>query len=166
MTKLFLVLSIFMISTNALIANEIRNSFLTVTTIKEADYYIQLLEESNMPEAPAYLAAMVLMKAKFAFFPFNKWRYFKKGSLLLDAAIHKNPKNLEMRYLRFLFQSQMPKFLGYHKNLKEDYELIMINIKNCSIPLNFKKTMLNKMLLVKRITPFQTNEIKNIMQKL
>ena len=57
---------------NRLINIFIRNNFLNVTSIKEADNYIQLLEKSNLKEANTYKAALLLMKAKFAFFPFNK----------------------------------------------------------------------------------------------
>ena len=137
---------------------------MNVSSIKEADNYIILLEKSNLKEASAYKAALLLMKAKFAFLPFNKWSYFKKGSQLLDTSIESNPKNVEMRYIRFLFQSEMPNFLGYHKNIQQDYNFIINNIINCSLPLKFKQTMLSKMLLVKGITENQSIKINKITQ--
>ncbi|MBI9042674.1 hypothetical protein [Lutibacter sp.] len=164
--KLFLFFLLVTTSVYATGIEGIRNDFLNVTTIKEADNYIQLLEKSNLKQANAYKAAMLLMKAKFAFFPFNKWSYFKSGSELLDNSIANDPKNIEMRYVRFLFQSEIPKFLGYHKNIEEDYNLIITNIINSSLPLKFKKTMLIKMLLVKGIAAKQTLEINKIINKI
>jgi len=164
--KLFLFFALFTFSVYSIEIEEIRNNFLNVTSIKEADNYIQLLEKSNLKEANTYKAALLLMKAKFAFFPFNKWSYFKNGSELLDISIESDPTNIEMRYIRFLFQSEIPSFLGYHKNLEEDYSLIINNIIKCSLPLKFKQTMLSKMLLVKGITESQTVKIHKITQRI
>jgi len=164
--KLFLFFALFTFSVYSIEIQEIRNNFLNVTSIKEADNYIQLLEKSNLKEANTYKAALLLMKAKFAFFPFNKWSYFKNGSELLDISIESDPTNIEMRYIRFLFQSEIPNFLGYHKNLQEDYNLIINNIIKSSLPLKFKQTMLSKMLLVKGITESQTVKIHKITQRI
>ncbi len=164
--KLFLFFVFVTVSVYSTGIEEIRNNFLTVKTIKEADNYIQLLEKSDLKEANAYKAALLLMKAKFAFFPFNKWSYFKEGSELLDNAIKTDAKNIEMRYIRFLFQSEIPKFLGYHKNIEEDYTFIVNNIVNSSLPLKFKQTMLGKMLLVKGLTVSQSTKINKVIQKL
>ena len=164
--KLFLFFIVITISVHSTEIEEVRNNLLNVTTIKEADNYIQLLEKSNLKQANAYKAAMLLMKSKFAFFPFNKWSYFKKGSKLLDISIENDPKNIEIRYIRFLFQSEIPKFLDYHKNIEQDYNLIINNIINSSLPLNFRQTMLSKMLLVNGITESQTVEINKIKQKI
>jgi hypothetical protein len=164
--KLFLFFALFTFSVYSIEIEEIRNNFLNVTSIKEADNYIQLLEKSNLKEANTYKAALLLMKAKFAFFPFNKWSYFKNGSELLDISIESDPTNIEMRYIRFLFQSEIPNFLGYHKNLQEDYNLIINNIIKSSLPLKFKQTMLSKMLLVKGITESQTVKIHKITQRI
>ncbi|SFS29735.1 hypothetical protein [Lutibacter maritimus] len=164
--KIFLFFVFVTVSVYSTGIEEIRNNFLTVKTIKEADNYIQLLEKSDLKEANAYKAALLLMKAKFAFFPFNKWSYFKEGSELLDNAIKTDAKNIEMRYIRFLFQSEIPKFLGYHKNIEEDYTFIVNNIVNSSLPLKFKQTMLGKMLLVKGLTVSQSTKINKVIQKL
>lgn len=164
--KLFLFFLFFTVSVYSTGIEEFRNNFLTIKTIKEADDYIKLLEESNLKQANAYKAAMLLMKAKFSFFPFNKWSYFKSGSGLLDRSIKNDPKNIEIRYIRFLFQSEIPKFLGYHKNIEEDYNLIINNIINSSLPLKFKQTMLSKMLLVNGITALKMVEINKIIQKI
>lgn len=164
--KLFLFFTLFTISIYAIEIEEIRDNFLSVSSIKEADNYIYLLEKSNLKEASAYKATLLLMKAKFAFFPFNKWTYFKNGSELLDSSIISDAKNVELRYLRFLFQSEIPKFLGYYKNKEQDYNFIINNIHNCSLPLKFKRTMLSKMLLVSGITENQSIIINKLKQKI
>jgi hypothetical protein len=155
--------------TSAIYAVEIdaiRYNVLTVSTIKEADNYIQLLETSNLKQANAYIAACTLMKAKLSFFPITKYRYFKAGTALLDQAILNDINNIEIRYLRFIFQSEIPKFLGYNRNINEDYTMIITNITNSLLPLKFKQKILQTMLLVKGVTANQTNEITNKLLKL
>ena len=152
----------FSISTYSIGIEEVRSNFLIVKTIKEADKYLLLLDKSELKEANAYKAALLFMKAKYAFLPFNKWSYFKEGSELLDTSLKNDSKNIEFRYIRFLFQSEIPSFLGYNKNLQEDYNLIVNNILTSLLPLKFKLQMLNKMLLVKGLTEDQTIKINNL----
>ena len=52
--KLFLFFTLFSISIYAIEIEEIRDNFLNVSSIKEADNYIYLLEKSNLKEASAY----------------------------------------------------------------------------------------------------------------
>lgn len=72
----------------------------------------------------AYLGAAKTLYAECEFTPWSKYTYFKDGTKLLEAAIKKQPENVEFRYLRFLIQSQSPSFLNYNDQLETDFEMI------------------------------------------
>lgn len=68
-----------------------------------------------------------MIKANHAFNPYNKLAYFFKGRDLLDAAITADPKNVELRFLRFCVQTNAPGFLAYSGMIKTDKEIILQN---------------------------------------
>jgi hypothetical protein len=67
-----------------------------------------------------------MIKANYAFNPYNKLSYFIKGKNLLDEAITADPKNIELRFLRFSVQTNAPAFLGYGGKVNEDKKEIML----------------------------------------
>jgi hypothetical protein len=58
---------------------------------------------------------------------FRKLEYFSRGKKNLEEAILAEPKNPEIRFLRFATQSQAPNFLEYD-NIKEDKDLLLEQI--------------------------------------
>ena len=102
------------------------------------------------------------MKAKYVKFPITKYSNFKRGSQLLDKTIAKNENNIEYRYVRFLFQSEIPKFLGYNINKEEDFSLIVENLEQSKLSSTHKKQMLTKMLKVSGLTDKQKQEINKL----
>ncbi|MGS0747037.1 hypothetical protein [Halpernia sp. GG3] len=83
------------------------------------------LKVSSLPVYEAYVGIGNLFMAKHAGNPFSKLSYFNKGKKYLDSAILKSPDNLEIRFLRYTTQIEMPHFLGYNKNLNEDKKFIL-----------------------------------------
>lgn len=61
-----------------------------------------------------YKGAYTMMLAEFAFLPTEKYHYFKTGRDLLEKAIAENTEDLELRYIRYSVQSELPAFLGYN----------------------------------------------------
>jgi hypothetical protein len=47
----------------------------------------------------------------------------------LSEAIKKEPKNLEIRFMRYICQEKTPSFLGYKENLEEDKKFILSEYK-------------------------------------
>jgi hypothetical protein len=92
-----------------------------------------------------------MLKSKKAFFPSNKLKYFNKGSQLLDQAISSDSKNIEFRYLRFIFQMEVPSFLDYKSELTEDFNLFSCNLLGSNYDLNYKKRMVSTLLEIKGI---------------
>ncbi len=94
---------------------------------------IALLEPYNTKDEVllfGYKACATMMMAQFVFNPFSKLSYFRKGRNMLESAIAEDPGNVELRLLRFCTQLDIPSFLAYKDNIKED-KTILIN----SLPL-------------------------------
>jgi hypothetical protein len=77
----------------------------------------------------AYIGIAYLFMAKHSGNPFSKLSYFKKGKRHLEAAVAKSPKCLEIRFLRYTTQMEMPHFLGYNKSILEDKKFILEHYK-------------------------------------
>ena len=80
----------------------------------------------------AYKGAVLTLKAKFSKSKEEKKRYYKEGVSSIENAIKVDSSNIEIRYLRLSVQENSPKFLGYHKNVEEDKEIILKNYSNIS----------------------------------
>ena len=153
-------------SLQASVLNDVRNLFPQINSMEEAEFQLKLLEKEKSPESKAYCAAMLFMKAKYVKFPLLKYNYFKKGKSALDQLIEENKSNVEFRYLRFVFQNEMPNFLNYNSNIQEDFLGIINGIEKSHLNVQFKHKILNNMLLVKNITADQATEIKLLLNKL
>ena len=79
-----------------------------------------------------FKAMSELMMCNHVFSPISKLSYFNAGKKLLESAIQKDPKNVELRYFRFSTQSNVPGILNYSSNINEDKLILMNYIKNNS----------------------------------
>ena len=155
-----LIISVFSFQTSSVV-EEVRNQFPEISSEEQADSFIEQLKETS-PEAKGYIAAMNFMKSRFVKFPFTKLKYFKIGKNELDDVILKNPKNVEMRYIRYLMQKQIPDFLGYNENIDEDFNIIVNQLKYSGLSHQFKLKIINNMLLVSNLTDKEKNRLTNL----
>ena len=156
-----IIISLFLINPFASLSvlNDVREHFPNIESFKQAnDYSIQLNKESN-PESKAYNAAMYFMKSRYVKFPLAKYNYFKKGKKSLDLIIKENPTNIEIRYIRFLLQHEIPKFLGYNQSIEEDFNVIINYFTGSSLHSDYKIKMLKNMLLVKNLNELKKTKI-------
>jgi hypothetical protein len=160
-----LVFSIFLNSTTTPIEN-VRNQFPNIETLEQTDSFLEALEKETSAEAKGYRAAMLFMKSRFVKNPFSKLKYFKEGKQLLDDDIAQHPSNIEIRYIRFLMQKQIPAFLGYNDYISEDFGLITSNIIVSDLPKSFKIEILNNMLLVDNLTAEEQGKMNKIKSQL
>ncbi|RXP61930.1 hypothetical protein EC396_03735 [Lutibacter sp. HS1-25] len=144
----------------------VRKEFPNITSEAQADDFIAGLSNSNTAEAKGYIAAMNFMKSRFVGFPFTKLKYFKLGKNQLDEVIANNPKNLEMRYIRYLMQKQIPDFLGYHQNIDEDFKAIIAGFKKYDLATSLKIKIVSNMLLVDNLTETEKSELNKLKQNL
>jgi hypothetical protein len=79
--------------------------------------------ETNNPLLLGYKGGATMLMAKHAFNPFSKLSYFKKGKVMLESAIKADRNNVELRFLRYTIQTNVPGFLNYSsdKNLDRTF---------------------------------------------
>ena len=119
---------------------------------KTCTQLIELLQpytEKNNSLFLGYRGCATMMMAKHAINPFSKLSYFRKGKLLLEKAIQFDPKNIELRFLRYTVQYNVPSFLNYDSNQKQDRLFLLQSVNS-----------LNDQKLKKIITSFLSDNNK------
>jgi hypothetical protein len=61
-----------------------------------------------------------MLKAKYESNPFTKLSYFNEGKDLIERSILRDPNNIELRYIRFTIQRNLPGFLNYDQDIFRD----------------------------------------------
>jgi len=86
---------------------------------------INELEEKELSAVhQAYLGGYQTIWANHVFNPIQKLKTFNKGKKNIDEAVRKDPKNIDIRFVRLSVQLNCPKFLGYDEHIKEDKQFI------------------------------------------
>lgn len=102
----------------------IRNTFYEVSREKVSiDVFLSELNNMESPNAPvskAYKAMGEFLLAKESWNPFVKYEQFVKGKKILEAAVEKDPQNIEIIYLRLCTQTALPPILKYNQNIEND----------------------------------------------
>jgi len=88
------------------------------------------LNESSASILMGYKAMANLLSAKFAWLPTSKLSYFNDGKVLLDAAIKKDPRNIELIFFRFSTQIETPSILGYKEMIDRDRIFLIENFNS------------------------------------
>jgi len=68
----------------------------------------------------AYMGALDALKAKHAWNPYSKIKYLNTAEKQMQQAVTQDPHNIEILFMRFSIQHNVPGFLGYGKNLDSD----------------------------------------------
>lgn len=100
------------------------------------------LQNTKQPIYASFLAVGHFFMAKHVFSPFKKISHFNAGKKLMNIAVLKDPKNVEIRLMRLSTQEKAPKILGYTKNISEDKKVIINeyeNIKDEDLKIYVKK---------------------------
>lgn len=84
--------------------------------------------EKNNPLLMGYRAGATMLMAKHSLNPFNKLSYFKKGKTMLEKAIQAENNNVELRFLRYTIQTNVPSFLGYSSELIKDRSFLQQSV--------------------------------------
>ena len=77
-----------------------------------------------------YEGANCAIMAKNKWSPFAAIKLLKKSTRMMDAAVKKAPANVEIHFIRFAVQKNIPEFLEYSKDVEADKNFIIENIKN------------------------------------
>lgn len=81
---------------------------------------LSVVDENSSPVLLCYKGVAEMMQAKHVFNPFNKLAKFKTGKLMIEESISRDPDDLELRFLRFSIQSNLPGFLNYDAQIPGD----------------------------------------------
>lgn len=75
-----------------------------------------------------YTGALLALKAKHSWNPYFKFKYLNNAETALKTAINADPHNIEIRFLRFSIEHNVPGFLGFNKDLVADREDIIAQL--------------------------------------
>ena len=90
---------------------------------------LKLMTEVPADQRQAFEGTLIMKKAGLGGGPGQKLKLFKAGHKELEAAIKKEPGNVEYRFLRLMIQENAPGILGYNDNLEADSEIIKKSYK-------------------------------------
>ncbi len=76
-----------------------------------------------------YKAMAEFIQCKHTINPFLKLSYFSAGKSNLEAAIAKQPNNIELIFFRFSTQVNVPSFLSYTSNIESDKKVLIKFVK-------------------------------------
>ena len=86
--------------------------------------YTESVGQDVAPLIRAYRGAGLATTANCTSWPMAKLSRFREGKGMLEEALADQPESLEVRFLRYTIQKNIPGFLGYD-NLEEDQEFIL-----------------------------------------
>lgn len=72
------------------------------------------------PVVHAFRAAIQGLSAKFAWSPYYKLKYIRTSAAIFAKVIKDDPKNAEIRFLRYSIEYYIPRYLNMSGHLQED----------------------------------------------
>lgn len=121
---------------------------------------LQMDSETAAPVLICYKGANEMIQAKYTLNPISKLEKFNKGKELIKKAFSRDTLNLEMRFIRYSIQSNLPAFLGYHDDLGKDKQFLLDNTINTKDP-ELKEMIFNYLSALSVIKPDELKQLKN-----
>ena len=109
-----------------------------------------------------YMATLEALKAKHTWNPYFKIKYLNNAEKTFKTAVTGDPHNIEIRFMRFSVEHNVPGFLGYTKNLVADREEIITQLDRkhySSADAALVKTIITFLLDSKRCTPAEHSKL-------
>lgn len=85
---------------------------------------------SLSPLEQGYIGSGYFIKCKYLSNPWLKYKYFIVGKQRLEFAISQSKDPIELRYLRYTIQTNLPSLLSYNGDKKEDYMILQRYLSN------------------------------------
>ncbi len=120
----------------------IRLDYHQIDSKESLEVFLEQLEAINDSNSIPYLASAYMQKAKYVVSPYSKLKYFNKGKDMLEEFITHNPNNIDARYVRCLVQNNVPGFLGYSDNIRQDKHFVIEHIENSNVKEDVKVMMM------------------------
>jgi len=160
-----LILSIFMNPVHAEFpaTSELRTLYYQAASSKIAANKLQKLlltvDDNSRQLLICYKGAAEMMQAKYVLSPVTKFRKFKRGKNFIESAIASEPENLEMRFLRYTIQTNLPSFLGYNDRIFADKKMLIENLDEI-YDKNLRQLVVSYLLASKYTTQKERNHIR------
>ena len=130
---LIIILILFSIKSSAfdISINSVRTLYQKAAENKESCKKLLLMlepyDEKKNTLFAGYKGCATMLMAKYVFNPFSKLSNFYKGRNLLERSIVADKENVELRFLRFAVQTQVPSFLNYRNSVTQDKNFLINN---------------------------------------
>lgn len=85
------------------------------------------------PVIVGYIGTLQALKAKHTWNPYSKMKQVANAEKTFEKAIKADPHNLELRYLRYSVEHNLPKILGQSKNMDADKQEMLKQIAQHTI---------------------------------
>lgn len=147
--------------------NEIRIAYLKCVEDEDAtDLLIKSIESKSNPSSleTAYLGALWGLKAKHAWNPATKIKYLKVSKAYLNKAVQQNSSSIEIRYLRYSVEKNIPDIVGMKENLQMDRAFILNGLQKKDLyPVEpeIRKTIVEFMKLNADLSPAESKLISS-----
>jgi hypothetical protein len=120
---------------------------------------LSVVDNTSSPVLLCYKGVAEMIEAKHVFNPFSKLQKFKTGKTLIERSIKRDPDDLELRFLRFSIQSNLPQFLGYDQAISTDKTKLLngyTSIKDAEL----RQCILNYLAVSKYCTAAELKKLK------
>jgi len=121
---------------------------------------LQVDSASSVPVLVCYKGANEMIQAKYTLNPIAKLDRFNKGKELIQKAFTRDTLNLEMHFIRYSIQSNLPAFLNYRDELNKDKRYLLDNTKR-SKDAELQEMIFNYLSGLAVIKPEELKQLKN-----
>lgn len=88
--------------------------------------------DAQQPKLLGYKAVASMMMCNYVTNPYTRVKYFYAGKGELEKAIKTSPADVELRYLRYAVQENVPGVLNYNGSLNEDRTIIVAYLNDAT----------------------------------
>lgn len=108
---------------------------------RKIERLLKQLQEIENPSSLllAYRAACESMMAQFSWNPYTKLAQVNKSFDFFAEAINDDSQNVEIRFLRFSVQHNVPDFLRKNREFEEDKTVLVENFENADFDAEFRE---------------------------
>lgn len=131
-------------------------------SVNDSLYRVLSADKNRPPLITSYYGAVQALKAKYTWNPYYKIKYIKDAENTLQTAVNEEPHNMEIRFMRFSIEHNVPGFLGYDKHLDMDRKEMILQLDKKSYPAADKDvaiTIIKFLLDSKRCTAQETEHL-------
>jgi len=125
--------------------------------------YLKSIEEKQDLSAKeiSHKAVLLSLMAKHAFLPTSKMQFLNKSTKAYQEAVNKDPNDIEIRFLRFNTQTNLPSILKDKDLIKTDKKLLIAYLSSHKKSNQFLNLAIKESLLKSKDVTKDENELIN-----